>query len=76
MTVEEKIIEQLKKYDNGDCDWKDLPRFLTVICQQEIKDACDKQKEICAEVGRKANVRNETSVYQFIIDSPYPEGVE
>ena len=42
----------------------------------EIKNVCDEQKKICAEVGREANVRNETSVYQFILSAPYPEGVE
>jgi len=33
--LKEKIITQLEKYDQGECDWKDLPIFLTDIVKEE-----------------------------------------
>ena len=83
MTIEEKL--KAKSFTQMESDNFHIPTmhlhkqalFLDdaiSICQQEIKSACDKQKEICfIEWGNVNSVEDE---YDAIKNAPYPEGVK
>jgi len=80
MTIEEKLKESSFKHRkklSGEWGTADV-MFLTDairICQQQIKQACDKQKEICHDIYVDHTDR-EIEADDLILNAPYPEGVE
>jgi len=71
MTIEEKITEVAKTSPTLD----GLIVRIKSICQEEIKSACDKQKEICADIWQKHEIFTDTPLYDQIKQAPYPEVV-
>ena len=84
MNIEEKIRDGFSDYnrlvfeDTGRDDIKELENYIVSICQQEIKSACDKQKEICAKTYLRYYpiIGIPNSLASEIKTAPYPEGVE
>lgn len=82
MILEEKLHKELDWLEIKHIDADGIIRNILSICQQEIDEACKKQREICARIydeGLTSGVLNPnamTMMYPRIKNAPSPKEIE